>query len=165
VKAQYVIGPGDALHIDVYGQQDLSRDYTVSAEGNLALPLAGQVHAAGLSVVQIEQLVRQRFAEYLVNPQVSVSVQQFRQRFSVLGEVRKPGAYPLQKPTTVLEAISVAGGFTEKAAPNRTRVIRSSGGHESTIEVSAGDIMEGGDQSADILLKPDDKVVVPESFF
>ncbi len=164
VRTTYLIGPGDHVQINVYGQADLSREYTVAAEGDLTLPLIGRVDAAGRTATQLETDLRRRFAEYLVNPQVSVSMQQFRQRFSVLGQVNKPGSFPLEKRTTVLEAVSIAGGLTDKAAPNRTRVIRNSGGKETTIEVPVGDIMDG-DQSRDIVLEPNDKVVVPESFF
>jgi polysaccharide export outer membrane protein len=161
----YMIGPGDQLQISVYGQPDLSKEYTVTAEGNLSLPLVGQIHAAGLSVVQLEGEVRHRLAEYLINPQVTVAMQQFRQRFTVLGEVQKPGSFTLEKPTTVMEAVSMAGGLTPKSAPNRTRVIRVSSGHETTIEVPLADVMQGGRQDRDITLQPNDKVVVPESFF
>lgn len=161
----YLIGPGDQVQINVYGQPDLSREYTVTAEGNLSLPLVGQIHAAGLSVVQLEAQLRQRLAEYLINPQVTVAMQQFRQRFTVLGEVQKPGSFTLEKPTTVMEAVSIAGGLTAKAAPNRTRVIRVRGGHETTIEVPLADVMQGGSQDRDVTLQPNDKVVVPESFF
>jgi polysaccharide export outer membrane protein len=161
----YMIGPGDQLQISVYGQPDLSKEYTVTAEGNLSLPLVGQIHAAGLTVVQLEGEVRHRLAEYLINPQVTVAMQQFRQRFTVLGEVQKPGSFTLEKPTTVMEAVSMAGGLTPKAAPNRTRVIRVSSGLETTIEVPLADVMQGGRQDRDITLQPNDKVVVPESFF
>ncbi|MFI5394723.1 MAG: polysaccharide biosynthesis/export family protein [Candidatus Binatia bacterium] len=164
-ESVYAIGPGDQLQINVYGQPDLSKEYTVTAEGNLSLPLVGQIHAAGLPVVQLEAEVRHRLAEYLVNPQVTVAMQQFRQRFTVLGEVQKPGSFTLEKPTTVMEAVSMAGGLTPKAAPNRTRVIRVSSGQETTIEVPLADVMEGGRQDRDITLQPNDKVVVPESFF
>lgn len=161
----YVIGPGDQLQIGVYGQPELSREYTVTAEGHLSMPLAGQLPAAGLSVVQLEDELRRRLAEYLVNPQVTVAVRQSRQRFTVMGEVQKPGSYPLEKRTTVLEAISMAGGFTSKAAPNRTRVIRNRNGREVAIDVAVGAIMEGDSEHHDIPLQPDDKIVVPESFF
>ncbi len=161
----YVIGPGDRLQISVYGEPELSKEYAVSSEGDVFLPLAGRVRAAGLSVAALQEELVRRFAEYLVRPQVSVAVQQFRQRFTVLGEVQKPGSYPLEKRTTVLEAISIAGGLTPKAAPNRTRVMRTRDGAETTIEVPVGDIMSGREQSRDIPVEPDDKIVVPESFF
>jgi len=161
----YVIGPGDRLQIHVYAQPDLSKEYAVTAEGDLSMPLAGQVHAAGLSVVQLEDQLRQRFAEYIKKPQVTVAVQQFQQRFSVLGQVQRPGTYALDKRTTTLQAVSIAGGLTDKAAPNRTRVIRAAGGREQPIDVPLGDIMDGTDTNRDVILQPDDKVVVPESFF
>lgn len=164
-RSSYVIGPGDQLQINVYGQPELSKESGVSSEGDLSLPLIGQVHAAGLSVAQLEAEVRRRLAEYLINPRVTVAMQQSRQRFSVLGEVQKPGSFGLEKPTTVMEAVSMAGGLTPKAAPNRTRVIRISGGRETTIDVPLADVMEGGRQDRDVTLQPNDKVVVPESFF
>jgi polysaccharide biosynthesis/export protein len=164
-RTVYVIGPGDHLQVSVYGQPELSKEYAVTAEGELSMPLAGQIHAAGLSVVQLEDTLRARLAEYIKNPQVTVAVQQGQQRFSVLGQVQRPGTYVLDKRTTVLQAVSIAGGLTEKAAPNRTRVIRSGGGREVAIDVPLGDLMDGSEQTHDIILQPDDKVVVPESFF
>jgi polysaccharide export outer membrane protein len=85
--------------------------------------------------------------------------------FFVFGEVRKPGAYQLDKDTNVLEGITLAGGFTDKAAPGRVRVIRSTGGGQQTISVDMNDVIKRGQREKAIPLLENDVVVVPESFF
>jgi polysaccharide biosynthesis/export protein len=85
--------------------------------------------------------------------------------YFVFGEVRKPGAYQLDKDTNVLEGITLAGGFTDKAAPGRVRVIRSTADGQQTIRVDMNDVIKGGQRDRAILLRENDVVVVPESFF
>jgi polysaccharide export outer membrane protein len=85
--------------------------------------------------------------------------------YFVFGEVKKPGAYTLDKETNILEGITIAGGFTDKASPGRTRVIRSSPEGQQVIEVDINDILRRGKQARTVMLKENDVVVVPESFF
>ena len=85
--------------------------------------------------------------------------------YFVFGEVRKPGAYPFDKETNILEGITVAGGFTDKAAPGRTRVIRSTPQGQQVIEVDMNDILRRGREARGVMLQESDVVVVPESFF
>ena len=85
--------------------------------------------------------------------------------FFVFGEVRKPGAYHLDKDTNVLEGITLAGGFTDKAAPGRVRVIRSTGAGQEVISVDMNDVIKRGQRDKAIPLRENDVVVVPESFF
>jgi polysaccharide biosynthesis/export protein len=85
--------------------------------------------------------------------------------YFVFGEVRKPGAYQLDKDTNVLEGITLAGGFTDKAAPGRVRVIRSTPDGQQVIQVDMNDVIKGSQRDRAILLRENDVVVVPESFF
>ena len=85
--------------------------------------------------------------------------------FFVFGEVRKPGAYQLETDTNVLEGITLAGGFTDKAAPGRVRVIRSTGAGQQVISVDMNDVIKRGQREKAIPLLENDVVVVPESFF
>lgn len=113
------LGPGDALRLVVHGQPDLGATLYVSNAGQISVPLAGPVQVAGLSPSAAAKRVAAalRAGEYLVNPQVSLILEEFRsQRISVLGEVHNPGRYPLESRTSVLDALAEAGGRTEAAA-------------------------------------------------
>ena len=252
---EYMIGPRDVLGITVWGQADLSRDYTVDPDGYVPFPLLGRVKAAGSTPKALAaQLTDALGKDYLVNPQVIVNVKEYLsqkvqvlgaaekpgvyhltgpttlleilsraggfassagkqvllirnqgapdgsstvQRLSlekiqagdssentpvrnqdivivsraqaysyfVFGEVKKPGAYILDKDTNILEGITVAGGFTDKAAPGRTRVIRSTPQGQKVIEVDMNDIIRRGREAKAVMLQESDVVVVPESFF
>ena len=122
------IGPEDVLAIAVYNQPDLSTRATVSLDGSFSYPLIGTVRAAGLSTQQLEKHLTDKFQAYLVAPQVTVTVEQFRsQQVSVAGEVRTPGAYPLRRESTLLEVLLQAGGATTNAGGD-VLVLRSPGG-------------------------------------
>lgn len=256
---EYVIGSRDVLRISVWGQDDLSKDYSVEPDGFVSFPLIGRVKASGLTPSALAGELRTRLEkDYLVNPQVLVSVKDYLTQkvhisgeadkpgvyylsgpttvrdilsraggvsksagsqivlmraessrdaagkapdsatirlsiprvlagdpaenltvsdgdtlvvpkgntFFVFGEVRKPGAYQLDKDTNVLEGITLAGGFTDKAAPGRVRVIRSTGtGQQETISVDMNDVIKRGQREKAIPLRENDVVVVPESFF
>jgi polysaccharide export outer membrane protein len=118
LNAAYAIGPDDVLRITVFDHADLSQEVTVAEDGAFVYPFLGQVHAAGLSVRELEQhLVRRLQDGYLVEPQVTVVVAQYRsQSVSVLGAVRQPGVYPLRHGITLQELLSQAGGITPEAA-------------------------------------------------
>ena len=252
---EYTIGPRDVLGITVWGQADLSRDYTVDLDGFAPFPLVGRFMAAGRSPKELAAHLTELLGkDYLVDPQVIVTVKEYlsqpvqvlggaerpgvyyltgpttlldllskaggfaaaagkqvlllrnhgasngsdavlrlsldkvqagdpsenarvqsrdivivskAQAFSyfVFGEVRKPGAYPFDKETNILEGITVAGGFTDKAAPGRTRVIRSTPQGQQVIEVDMNDILRRGREARGVMLQESDVVVVPESFF
>jgi polysaccharide biosynthesis/export protein len=115
-KKAYVIGPEDVISIIVYGHVDLSTQAAIAADGSFSYPLLGQVQGAGLTTKELEAQLAKSLSEYIVNPQVSVTVIQFlSQRISVLGEVRASGAQNLQHTSTLLEILAKAGGPTPEA--------------------------------------------------
>jgi polysaccharide export outer membrane protein len=161
----YVISTGDVLEITVYGEEDLTKVIRVSADGIISYPLVGEVRVMGLTPSQLEDELTYILGEdYLVNPQVNVFVKEFSS-FSILGQVKNPGSYPLKGRVTVLDAIALAGGFTKIAAPNKTKIIRVEDSQEKTIGVRVNDVIKKPDQSKNILLRPNDTIIVPESFF
>lgn len=167
-RAAYSISAADLLEIKVYQEQDLERTARVSPEGSITMPLIGEVQLAGLSVAQAEKAIHQKLKRYIVDPHVSVFIREYgNKQVYVLGEVAKPGSYPLptEAPLTVLEAVTLAGGFTQYAAANRTRVIRSREGENQTFVVEVAAITKRGEKSKDIRLEPNDVIFVPESFF
>ena len=120
----YYLDAGDQLRVTVYGQQDLSRVYPVSASGSIAMPLVGSVKARGRTVDQLENtIVTALAAGYLRDPDVSVEVQTYRP-FFILGEVRNPGQYPYVSGMTVETAVAIAGGFTYRAYRDRVAISR-----------------------------------------
>lgn len=256
---EYRIGSGDVLTITVWGHPDLSRDYTVDPDGFAPFPLINRVKAGGLTTREVSAaLVELLGKDYLVNPQVIVSVKEYLSQkvtilgetarpgvfyltgptslvdilskagwlsrgagkqillvrdqpvtgtgiranptiqrlsvdkiqagnaaenvrvqagdtvfvvsrdensFFVFGEVKRPGAYPLEKETNILEGITIAGGFTDKASPSRTRVIRVGTTGQQVLEIDMNDIIKRGQRDKAVGLQANDVVVVPESFF
>src|SRR3989454_7818340 len=156
----YTLGPGDVLRVNVYDNPDLSQEVTIEADGAFSYPLIGRVQAADLSVPQLESLLAKRFADgYLVSPQVGVTVTQHKsQQVYVMGAVSKPGPYPLQRQTTLLEALSAAGGPTpeagfeviltraaaKQALPSGTSKVSAAAHGHPAMRVSLEQLMAGG---------------------
>jgi protein involved in polysaccharide export with SLBB domain len=114
--AEYRLGAGDRVHVDVFGEPDMSGDYDVDGAGALPLKLIGRIEARGQTGRDLEQAIERRLAEgYLQNPHVSVSVIAYRP-FYVLGEVQRPGPYPYVVGMTVAHAVAIAGGYTYRAS-------------------------------------------------
>ncbi len=170
---EYRIGPLDVLRITVYGQDDLTRTVSVSPEGAIPFPLLGDVPAAGLTPAQLEARLKDLLGkDYLVNPQVTVSVQEYHsQRIFVLGEVMKPGIYPLTGPTTLLDLLSQVGGQTPTAGGQVTiRRLPPPDGPAPrpavVVRVSLRQLLDG-DHSANLALQNGDTVYFAKmtSFF
>ena len=153
----YRVGEADVLQITVYEHKDLTSTVRVSGEGTINFPLLGQVQVINLTVTQIADRLEKLLADgYIVNPQVNVFIEDFRSRvYYVTGEVKKPDAYKYDGATTVIKAITIAGGFTEVAAKSKVKILRKENGQEKLIENAA----------MDEPVLPDDVLVVPESFF
>lgn len=160
----YLIGPDDVLKITVYREEDMDRTVRVSSEGDISFPLLGKIKAEGLTVSDLERDMTMELVKYLKNPQVTVFIEEYG-TITVSGQVLKPGAYPLKTETGVLEAISMAGGFTKIAAKNAVKVMRLENGRKKAIIARIADISKRGDKSKDIPLKRGDIVFVPESMF
>ena len=176
---EFTLGPGDVLRVSVYDNPDLSQEVTIGADGALSYPLIGRVQAAGLSVRQLESLLAKRFADgYLVSPQVGVTVTQHKsQQVYVMGAVTKPGPYPLQRQTTLLEALSAAGGTTPEAGfevilthtadkpplPSGSSQVAAANG-QPAMRVSLEQLMAGGVPQR-ITLQDGDVIYVPVAAF
>jgi polysaccharide biosynthesis/export protein len=159
---EYRIGPGDVLQLFVWREAELTREVTVRMDGVVTVPLLGDVAAAGRSPQQLAAHLQSMLARYLEAPNVTVSVSQANSaRIYVLGMVSKPGVYPLTQPTTVLQALALAGGFKEFAKTGGIVIIREAEGSPSAIPVNYKGIEAGRDLAQNILLLSGDTVVVP----
>jgi polysaccharide biosynthesis/export protein len=116
---EYRLGAGDQLRITVFNEAELTGQYVVGSQGTISYPLVGEVRAAGLTVLEFTESLRQRLLEFIRQPNVNVEVANYRP-FFILGEVQRPGTYPFSADLTVLNAVATAGGFTYRA--NRGRV-------------------------------------------
>lgn len=123
--AAYRLGSGDKIRVTVYNEPDLSGDFEVSGQGDVALPLIGQVHVANHTITEVETVVTEKYGkDYLVNPRVNVEVLNYRP-FFILGEVKTPGSYPYVNGMTVLNAVALAGGYTNRANHDRIYIKRA----------------------------------------
>ena len=144
----YKLGPGDKIRLTVFRHTDLSGQFEVNGEGFFAMPLVGQIRSAGLTPRTLENEIEDRLKSggYLVNPQVSVEVMNYRP-FYIIGEVTNPGSYQYVNGMTVTNAVALAGGFTYRADHNDITITRGgSKGPETEVksnaEVLPGDIIE-----------------------
>jgi len=152
--ADYVLGTGDMVRIQVYDEEDLYLESRVSDRGIISYPFLGELKVIGLTPDQLGRLITSKLkGDYLVNPKVSVDILEYRQ-FYVNGEVEAPGGFPFQPGITVRKAISVAGGFKERASKEKVFVIHDSNSKGKSVKISLDD-----------LVKPGDIITVEESFF
>ncbi|MDE2222082.1 MAG: polysaccharide export protein [Candidatus Omnitrophica bacterium] len=164
----YAIGVDDILTIDVLQPEKIESNVTVSPDGNISFPYIGSIPVKGRSLSEVEQDIQTRLASgYLKYPLVVVYLKQSRsRRFFVYGEVNHPGPYQLEDNTTVLRAISMAGGFTRFGSASSVKVLRpkkGAAGYE-TIQINIRAVMHGNSEE-DVILKPGDMVVVSEGVF
>ncbi len=159
----FVIGNGDVLAISVWKQPDLSRSLPVRSDGKISLPLIGEVQATGQTPLKLEEEIATKFQPYLAEPEVTVIVEQINsQKFNILGRVAKPGSYALVNPTTVLDAIALAGGCGNFAKQKSIYILRRHpDGSESRLPFNYQDVIKGKNTAQNIDLQPHDTVVVP----
>ena len=162
-RPEYRIGPSDLLTVTVFQIEDLGREVRVNNNGEVSLPLVGAVGAAGRTVDQLEDDISKKYAEkYLQDPQVTVFVKEFAsQRVTVGGSVEKPGIYPITSSMTLLQALSLAGGFDDVASRSNVFVFRTSGGKRVFARFDVAAIEAGS--LADPELTGEDVVVVDTS--
>jgi polysaccharide export outer membrane protein len=162
VGSEFVIGPEDLLQVSVWKNESLSRQLPVRPDGKISLPLLHDVQAAGLTPMQLRDKISTALAEFMPNPEVSVTVLEVRSyRVSVLGEVQKPGVLQLKAPTTVLEAIALAGGFRDFASPSKIVIFRKdNGGQTQRLRFNYNRAV-GAAGEDNVTLRSGDVVVVP----
>jgi polysaccharide export outer membrane protein len=160
--ASYRIGPQDVLRIDVWKETEISRSVPVRPDGKISLPLLNDVQAAGLTSMELANVISEGLKKYITNPQVTVSVTEINsRRVYVTGEVTRPGAFPLLPNMTVLQALTSAGGFTQFARTKKIYVLRAEGGKQVKHPFNYSDVIKGNHPEDNIVLQPGDTIVVP----
>ncbi len=158
----FVIGPEDVLQISVWKESELSGQLPVRSDGKISLALLNDVQAAGLTPMQLADSIAEKLKKYISDPQVSVVLRQINSRkYYLLGEVKKPGVFPLSSEMTVLQALSVAGGFNDFAGLTKIYVLRQENGKPVKYPFNYKQVLKGEATEQNQLLKPNDTIVVP----
>lgn len=158
----YLIQPGDVLQISVWKETDLQAEVLVRPDGGISFPLAGDLHAEGLSVPQLTQVLIERIKKFIPDPVVTVATKTIGgNHVYVVGKVNRPGDYPFSRPIDVMQALSMAGGATPFASLSSIRILRRDGDKQIAIRFNYNRIEDGKDLKENILLHSGDTVVVP----
>jgi len=159
----YRIGAGDILQVDVWREPDVSAaSVTVRPDGKISLPMTGEVHVAGLSPGELEQIITDKLSSLIRNPRVTVTAREVTsQRIYLIGEVRREGMLRLAGPTTVLQALAEAGGVTDYAKRNRIYILRMEAGRQIRLSFNYNDVVRGQKVEQNVLLLPGDTIVIP----
>jgi polysaccharide biosynthesis/export protein len=159
----YIIHAADVLDISVWQQANLSfKGLPVRPDGKISLPLINDVQAAGLTTMQLGDVITKRLTKFVRDPVVTVVVTQVNsQRYYVLGDVAKAGSYPLLPGLTALQALSASGGFTQFANPKKIYILRTINGKQYKLPFNYKNVIAGRDLTQNIFLKPGDTIIVP----
>src|SRR2546425_6102941 len=165
VEGDHKIAPLDIINIDVVGEKDLTKELRVSSSGTITFPFLGSIEVKGRTPAEVEDLLKDKLGkDYLVDPQVIVTVKEYRTRtVSVIGQVNKPGVIPLpaEQKMDILEAIAQAGDLTKGANKNRIEVSRKGKPYKFTLE----ELKKESHPDKKFWLEPGDVIYVHESFF
>jgi protein involved in polysaccharide export with SLBB domain len=159
------LGPGDVFEVRVFQEPDLSGVYRLASDGSINFPLCGRLELGGLSTSAATDRFTQCLSSgYLRNPQVSLFIKEYNsKKIFVFGEVQKAGTFQYEDGMNIVQAITLAGGFTPRAARNSTSVIRKMNGSDQRLPVAVEDIGLG--RADNFMLHPGDIIFVPESLF
>ena len=159
---QYVIGPDDELDVAVWRNDELSKSVRVRPDGKVTLPLINDVNAAGLTRAQFQSKLIEMFSAYIAEPEVTVTVVAANSyRVFVQGRVQTPGAYEIKSKTTLVQAVAMAGGFTDWAETKNILIVRRTRAGEKRFNVDYEKIVRARSPDPDFVLRPGDTIIVP----
>ena len=162
VPPDYVIGAEDALSVVFWSDKEFSADVIVRPDGKISLPLLKDVQAAGYTPEQLAGVVEKAATKFIEQPTVTIIVREIRSRkVFIVGQVTKPGAFPIVGDMTVLQLIALAGDVLEYADAKHVTIVRKDEGVERRLKFNYRDVLKGKNVEQNILLKPGDTVIVP----
>ena len=161
-QEKYLLGPEDAIEISVWKEPELTKQLVVRPDGKITYPLIGEVQAAGLTVKDLQKEISKRLEKYVTDANVTVILLKAQHyKIYVTGKINKPGDFIVGRPTTVMQAIAMAGGLTPFASPGSIVVLRNTGGKEEVYPFSYNAVARGQSLEQNRTLLPGDVVVVP----
>jgi polysaccharide export outer membrane protein len=159
-EGEYRLGPEDQIQFHVWKEPDLSTDVVVRPDGKISLPLIGEIEAVGKTATQLQEETAKRLKQYVTDPVVTVIVKEINSpKISVLGQVKRPDVYHIKQRMTVLDAIALAGGFTEYADRNKVVIIRGAKYGVQRIKLNLKPLIKNG-RSSLAYVQPADTVLV-----
>jgi polysaccharide export outer membrane protein len=159
---EYRIGPEDVLHISVWKEEDLDRKVLVRPDGGISFPLAGDIQVSGRTPLEVQDEIRSRLQRYVPDAEVTVSVDKISgYTIFVLGEVDAPGQFTLGRYVDVVQALTLAGGFTPYANNRNIQILRRQDGREVTYKFDFRDVSRGRSLEQNIILQSGDVVLIP----
>ena len=162
IDATYRLKAGDALNISVWGEETLQKDTKVLPDGSITFPLAGRIDVAGATAAEVEKRVTAKLTTYLPDPQVTVVVSSTEgNRIFILGKVLKPGPVPLTGPMTVMQALSLTGGFDKFADLGAIKVLRNGKDGQIVMPIDYNALIKGQKLDTNIVLNAGDTILVP----
>jgi polysaccharide biosynthesis/export protein len=162
LPADYLIGPDDVLQVVFWQEKDLSAEVVVRPDGKISLPLINEVQASGTTPAQLRTAIMQAAARFVTDPSLTIFVKTINSRkVFVMGQVNKPGPFPLNDSMTVLQMLATAGGLMEYAKGNKITVMRTEQGQTKSFKFNYNDVRDGKNLQQNIVLRPGDTIVVP----
>jgi len=169
INPDYLIGPGDSVNIIVWRNPEVSMTVPVRPDGKITTPLVEDLPAAGKTSTQLARDIEGALAKFIQQPVVTVIVTNFIGNFNdqirVIGQAARPQALPYRREMSVMDVVIAVGGVTEFASGNKASIIRTVDGKQEKLPVRLDDLIKDGDISANIMMRPGDILVIPESFF
>lgn len=161
-QEKYLLGPEDVIEVSVWKEPDMTRQLVVQPDGKIFYPLVGEIRASGKTVKQLQEEISKKLEKFVTDASVTVILLRTQNyKIYVTGKVNKPGEFLVGRPTTVLQALSMAGGLTPFASPKNIKVIRKSAGQDEIFNFDYKDVSRGNMLYQNIILQPGDVVVVP----
>ena len=165
----YLIGPGDTVSINVWRNPEVSMSVPVRPDGKITTPLVEDLEASGKSATQLARDIELALGKYIQQPVVTVIVTSFvstyGEQIRVIGQAAKPQALSYRRDMSLMDVLIAVGGITEFASGNKASIIRTVDGKQQKVPVRLNDLIQDGDISANIPVRPGDVLVIPESFF
>lgn len=159
---EYSIGMGDVLEVNVWNEADLSKEVFVRLDGRISLPLVGDIPASGHTPRELAESLTNIFSKFVSSPSVSVIVTASKsKRYYVVGQIGKPGEWPIEHPITVLQAIARAGGFLEWANVSKIQIVRQEVGKGKILDFDYEALAKKSDLGQNIMIEPGDTIIVP----
>jgi polysaccharide export outer membrane protein len=167
--SDYLIGPGDAISVNVWRNPEVSQTVPVRPDGKITTPLVEDLPASGKTSTELARDIEKALSKYIQQPVVTVIVTGFvgtyGEQIRVIGQAAKPQSLPYRRDMSLMDVLIAVGGVTEFAAGNKASIIRSVDGKQQQFVVRLNDLIKDGDISANVPMRPGDILVIPESFF
>lgn len=168
-SSEYLIGPGDTLQVFVWRNADFSVTVPVRPDGKITTPLVEDIDAIGKTPTRLAREIEQKLERYIKQPVVTVLVTQFvgtsYQQIRIIGEASRPQAIPYRSGMTLLDVMISVGGLTEFAAGNRAKIVRKDQTGNKEIKARLADLLQDGDIDANVVMRPGDILIIPQSWF